>query len=100
MVGPGRLERAHSIADLRGMAARRAPRGVFDYADGGAGDEISLARACAAFERLEFHPRVLQDVSRVSTSTTILGVPATLPLVLAPTGFTRLLHHGGEQAAA
>jgi L-lactate dehydrogenase (cytochrome) len=82
------------------MAARRAPRAVFDYADGGAGDEISLARACQAFERVEFHPRVLQDVSSVSPATTILGEPATMPLVLAPTGFTRLMHHGGERAAA
>ena len=100
MFGAGRLERAHSIGDLRKMAARRAPRGVFDYVDGGAGDEISLARARRAFDRIEFHPKVLQDVSQVSPATTILGEPAALPLVVAPTGFTRLAHHGGERAAA
>jgi L-lactate dehydrogenase (cytochrome) len=96
----GRLERAHTIEDLRAMAARRAPKAVFDYVDGGAGDERSMARAREAFDRIEFHPNVLRDVSRISTSTTILGEEASLPLVLAPTGFTRLAHSEGERAVA
>jgi L-lactate dehydrogenase (cytochrome) len=82
------------------MAARRVPRAVFDYVDGGAGDEISLARARTAFSRVEFHPKVLRDVSQISLSTTILGEDASLPLVLAPTGFTRMMHHSGERAVA
>jgi L-lactate dehydrogenase (cytochrome) len=96
----GRLGRAHTIEDLRSMAARRAPKAVFDYVDGGAGDERSMARARDAFDRIEFHPSVLRDVSHISTSTTILGEPASLPLVLAPTGFTRLAHSEGERAVA
>src|SRR5512132_3186340 len=96
----GRLERAQTIQDLRTMAARRVPRAVFDYVDGGAGDEISLARARSAFSRVEFHPKVLRDVSQISLSTTILGEDALLPLVFAPTGFTRMMHHSGERGVA
>jgi L-lactate dehydrogenase (cytochrome) len=98
-LGP-RIERAHTIGDLRSIAERRAPRAVFDYVDGGAGDELSLARSRRAFGRVEFHPGVLRDVSSVSPSTTILGEEASLPLVLAPTGFSRMMHHSGERAAA
>jgi L-lactate dehydrogenase (cytochrome) len=93
-----RLARAASIPDLRLLARRRAPRAVFDYTDGGAGDEISLRRSRAAFARVEFQPRVLQDVSEIDTTTTILGAPAALPFVLAPTGFTRMMHTEGEAA--
>jgi L-lactate dehydrogenase (cytochrome) len=85
-----------SIADLRRLARRRAPRAVFDYADGGAGDEISLRRSRDAYARIEFRPRVLQDVSKVDTTTTILGSLAAMPLVFAPTGFTRMMHTEGE----
>ncbi len=73
---------------------------MFDYVDGGAGDELSMARARRAFARVEFHPRVLRDVAAVSPVTTILGEEASLPLVLAPTGFTRMMHHSGERAVA
>ena len=82
------------------MAARRAPRAVFDYVDGGAGDEHSMARAVRSFSRVEFHPRTLRDVSTVSTATTILGEASSMPLVLAPTGLTRMMHHSGERAVA
>jgi L-lactate dehydrogenase (cytochrome) len=82
----GRLDRAQTIEDLRVMAARRVPRAVFDFVDGGAGDELSMARARGAFARVEYHPKVLRDVSNVSSSTTILGEDASLPLVLAPRG--------------
>jgi L-lactate dehydrogenase (cytochrome) len=95
-----RLRNAHTIADLRRIARRRVPRGVFDYVDGGAEEEVSLRRSREAFARVEFHPHVLRDVARVSTGTTVLGTPAALPLVFAPTGFTRLMHHDGEWAVA
>jgi L-lactate dehydrogenase (cytochrome) len=94
------LARAASIADLRLLARRRAPRAVFDYTDGGAGDELALRRSRDAYARVEFHPRVLRDVSSVDTSTTILGQPAAAPLVFAPTGFTRMMHIEGEPAVA
>ncbi len=95
-----RLDRAVSVADLRLIARRRLPRGVFDYIDGGAEDEVSMGRNRRAFERLEFRPRVLRDVSDVDTGTTLLGRPLPLPLVLAPTGFTRIAHPQGELAVA
>jgi L-lactate dehydrogenase (cytochrome) len=95
-----RLGKGASIADLRALARRRAPRAVFDYTDGGAGDEIALRRSRQAFTRVEFQPTVLADVSAIDTSTTILGRPAALPLVFAPTGFTRMMHAEGEPAVA
>ncbi|MEU3875456.1 MULTISPECIES: alpha-hydroxy acid oxidase [Streptomyces] len=95
-----RLAAAATVADLRRAARRRVPRAVFDYVDGGAGDELSLARNRAAFARIEFRPRVLRDVSAVDTSAAVLGSPSALPLVLAPTGFTRMMHHEGEVAVA
>ncbi|MFF1945998.1 alpha-hydroxy acid oxidase [Rhodococcus qingshengii] len=95
-----RLAGAHTIEDLRIIARRRTPRSVFDYVDGAAEQEISIGRARSAFESIELHPRVLRDVSQVDTSTDVLGTRAALPLVLAPTGFTRMMHHEGEIAVA
>ncbi|MEJ2863263.1 alpha-hydroxy acid oxidase [Actinomycetospora flava] len=95
-----RLARAHTVADLRTIARRRTPRAVFDYTDGAAEAELSLRRARDAFSRLEFRPSVLQDVSHVDTSTTLLGGPSAFPFAFAPTGFTRMMHHAGEPAVA
>jgi L-lactate dehydrogenase (cytochrome) len=95
-----RLRRAASVEDLRDQARRRVPRAVFDYTDGGAGREVSLRRSRAAFDRVEFVPSVLRDVSSVDVSTTVLGRPTALPLVMAPTGFTRMMNHQGEPAVA
>lgn len=95
-----RLARAASIEDLREIARRRLPGGVFDYIDGAAEDELSAARNVAGFRRLEFRPRVLRDVSGVDPSVELLGRRIPLPLVLAPTGFTRIAHSQGELAVA
>ena len=73
---------------------------MFDYTDGAAESESSLRRCRDAFARVEFLPRVLRDVSTVDTTTTILGAPADLPMIFAPTGFTRMMHHQGEPAVA
>jgi len=95
-----RLARAVSIADFRTMARRRLPRGVFDYIDGGAEDERTLAANSTAYARRTFRPRVLRDVGVVDPSTTLLGRDLPLPLVLAPTGFTRIVDPDGELAVA
>ncbi len=95
-----RISRAADVGDLRRMARRRLPRGVFDYIDGGAEDERSLERNVSAFGRLELNPRVLRDVSAISTATTILGRPVPMPLALSPTGFTRIADPQGELAVA
>src|SRR3712207_4660219 len=92
------LAAAATVGDLREIARRRVPRAVFDYTDGAAGAETSLRRSREAFQRLEFRPSVLRDVSVVDPSTTVLGRPSALPLVFAPTGFTRLMHTEGEAA--
>jgi L-lactate dehydrogenase (cytochrome) len=95
-----RLRKASTIEDLRLVARRRTPRSVFDYVDGAAEQEISIGRARSAFANIEFKPRVLRDVAEVSTSVTVLGADSALPMVLAPTGFTRMMHHEGELAVA
>ena len=95
-----RLAGAASIADLRDLARRRAPHAVFDYADGGAGEEISLRRSRQSYAALEFRPRVLRDVSSIDTSAVILGRPTAVPFAFAPTGFTRMMHTDGERAVA
>jgi L-lactate dehydrogenase (cytochrome) len=95
-----RLARAASVADLRAIARRRLPRGVFDYIDGGAEDERTMEANAAAFAAVTFRPRVLRDVGGVDPSTTVLGRPLPLPLVLAPTGFSRIADPDGELAVA
>ncbi|UNK69940.1 alpha-hydroxy acid oxidase [Microbacterium sp. H1-D42] len=95
-----RLAQALSVKDLARIARRTTPRSVFDYVHGAAEDELSIARARRAFASVEFEPRVLHDVAEVDTSTTILGSPASFPLIMAPTGFTRMMQHEGEIAVA
>ena len=95
-----RLDAALTIADLRAIAKRRTPTAAFDYTDGSAEQEISLARARQAFEDIEFSPSILRGMSDVDTSSTILGGPSALPFAIAPTGFTRLMQTEGEIAGA
>ncbi len=95
-----RLENAHTIADLRAIAKRVTPTAPFDYTDGAAEAELSLARARQAFQDIEFHPAILRDVSDVDTTCTIAGGPSALPFGIAPTGFTRMMHTAGERAGA
>ncbi|WP_262103525.1 alpha-hydroxy acid oxidase [Arthrobacter sp. Marseille-P9274] len=95
-----RLDAALTIDDLRRIAKRRTPAAAFDYTDGGAEGEISMQRACQAFEDIEFHPDILKPAAHVDTSTTILGGLSALPFGIAPTGFTRLMQTEGEVAGA
>ena len=93
-----RLTRALTIYDLRDIAKRRTPQAPFDYTDGGADQEVSLNRARRTFEAIEFSPNILRDVSKVSASTTMLGIEHSLPFGIAPTGFTRMMQTEGEIA--
>lgn len=81
-----RLAQAHSIEDLRRLARRRLPRGVFDFFDGGAEDETTLRANRESFERIRLRPRLLVDVQQPDLSTTIMGRAAAAPIVIAPTG--------------
>lgn len=95
-----RLARSATIDDLRRIARRRLPSGVFDYIDGAAEDELTMRANAAAYRAVTFSPRVLRDVSTVDTSSSLLGKAMPIPLVLAPTGFTRIAHPDGELAVA
>lgn len=95
-----RLARCQDIADLRTAARRRLPGPVFDYVDGGADEEVSLERNRDAFRRMGFVPRSVVDVSAVDTTTSLLGETQPLPLVLAPTGYSRMMHPDGEEGVA
>ena len=95
-----RLSRALTIYDLRDSAKRRTPQAPFDYTDGGADSESSLIRARSTFERVEFQPRILRDVSVVDTSVKMLGQTMSMPIGIAPTGFTRMMQTEGEYAGA
>lgn len=94
------LSRAFTIYDLRDIAKKRTPQGPFDYTDGGADQELALKRARQAFQDLEFNPSVLRDVSDVDLSQEVLGKRVELPVGIAPTGFTRMMHSEGEIAGA
>jgi len=95
-----RLEKAYTIWDLREIAKKRTPKGPFDYTDGSAESEISLERARQAFTDLEFIPSILKDVSTADLSRTSLGEKFSMPLGIAPTGFTRMMQTEGEIAGA
>jgi L-lactate dehydrogenase (cytochrome) len=95
-----RLSACHDIADLRATGRRLTPRPVFDYVDGGADEELSVRENTRAFRRWRFQPRTLVNVSDADTSTAFLGSVVPLPLALAPTGYTRMMHPDGEIAAA
>ena len=95
-----RLSAALTIEDLRTIAKRRTPKAAFDYTEGAAEGELSLARARQAFQDIEFHPSILRDVSTVDTSCEIWGGPSAMPFGIAPTGFTRLMQTEGEVAGA
>jgi L-lactate dehydrogenase (cytochrome) len=95
-----RLQSALTIADLRDIAQRRTPKAAFDYTEGAAEGEISLARARQAFEDIEFTPSILRDVSTVDLGSEVLGGHVALPFGIAPTGFTRMMQSEGEIAGA
>jgi L-lactate dehydrogenase (cytochrome) len=95
-----RLAKALTIEDLRRIAKRRTPKPAFDYTDGAADGEVSLARAREAFGDVEFRPAILRDVSKVDTSRVVLGERVELPFGIAPTGFTRMMQSEGEIAGA
>jgi isopentenyl diphosphate isomerase/L-lactate dehydrogenase-like FMN-dependent dehydrogenase len=92
--------RVVNIADLRRAAARRLPRVVFDYVDGGAEGEVTLRENTRAFEEVVFRPRNAVFVSRCDMRTKTLGCEFSMPLLLAPVGFSRLIHPQGEITAA
>ncbi|WP_082171934.1 alpha-hydroxy acid oxidase [Methylobacterium indicum] len=95
-----RLQRAHAIADLRRQAARRLPKAVFDFIDGGAEDERTLRDNVEAFDAWMLMPRVGVDVGTRDLSRPVLGYRASLPIMMAPTGLAGFFWPDGEVAGA
>jgi isopentenyl diphosphate isomerase/L-lactate dehydrogenase-like FMN-dependent dehydrogenase len=103
MTAPNRTlnsSRIVNIEDLRRIAQRRLPKSVFDYLDGGAEAELTLAENCRAFRDLIFRPRGAVAIAECDLKTQVLGESISFPAVLAPVGYSRLMHPGGEVAAA
>ncbi len=88
------------VEDLRPLARRRLPRAVFDYLDGGAEGEVTLRENCRAFEDVTFRPRQAVAVGECNLRTRVLGRELSLPFMLAPVGYTRMMHRDGEAGAA
>ena len=102
------MNRAHAVAsprvvcieDFRPIARRRVPRAVFDYLDGGAEGEVTLRENCRAFQDVTFRPRYAVALGKCDLGVRVLGFDLALPFLLAPVGYSRLMHPGGEVAAA
>src|SRR5580693_4058757 len=92
--------RVVSIADLRTIAKRRVPSSVFDYLDGGAEGEVTLRESCRVYEDLTFRPRHAVAFAKCGLGTRVLGFDLALPFLLAPVGYSRLMHPVGEVGAA
>src|ERR1700682_3632635 len=92
--------RVVSIGDLRRLARRQLPRVVFDYLDGGAEGEVTLRENCRAFEDVTFRPRHAVAIPHCDLRTRVVGMDLSLPFLLAPVGYSRLMHPGGEVVAA
>jgi len=88
------------IEDFRPLARRRVPQSVFDYLDGGAEGEVTLRENCRVFEDVSFRPRHAVVTPECNLRTRVLGFELSLPFMLAPVGYSRLMHPGGEVAAA
>ena len=92
--------RVVNVEDLRKLARRRLPRAAFDYLDGGAGNEITLRSNCRVFDEVTFRPRQAIAFEKCVLNTSVVGIDLALPLILAPIGYSRLMHPEGEIAAA
>src|SRR5207248_9781709 len=92
--------RVLNIEDLRRAAKRRLPRVVFDYLDGGAEGEVTLRENCRAFEEVTFRPRQAVPVRECDSRVGVLGFDLSFPALLAPVGYSRLMHPDGEMGAA
>ena len=92
--------RVINIHDLRRLAKRRLPQVVFDYLDGGAEDEVTLRENCRVFEQLTFRPRYAVAMPKTDLRARVLGADLAFPAILAPVGYSRLMHPAGELAAA
>ncbi len=94
------IRHCYNVADFRRLAKRRLPAPIFHYLDGGADNEWSLKNNHAAFSKYQLVPEYLKDISRINLEATVLGSKLAAPVILAPTGMSRLFHHEKEPAVA
>lgn len=95
-----KLKKVVNLAEMRLLSKKRVPKAVFDYVDGGANDELAFIRSQEVYSRVEFRARVLRDVSKIDLTANIVGQKSTLPIIFAPTGYTRMMHYQGEVMVA
>ena len=95
-----KLKNVVNLAEMRNLAKKRVPKAVFDYVDGGANDELAYARSQEIYSRVEFKARVLRDVSKIDLTCDVIGQKSALPIIFAPTGYTRMMHYQGEVMVA
>ena len=95
-----RLSQCHNFQDFRTLARKRLPGPIFNYIDGGADDEVTMAKNTKAFENCDLLPSVLTGVSEVDMSVTVMGQKLDMPVYCSPTALQRLFHHQGERAVA
>ena len=95
-----RLDRCYNIADMREIARRRLPKGVFEYIDRGAEDEVALADNREAFRRLRLRTRFMVDLTERDMGIDLLGARADMPMAISPTGISGLAWYQGEIALA
>ena len=95
-----KLKKVVNMAEMRNLAKKRIPKAVFDYVDGGANDELAYARSQEIYSKVEFKARVLRDVSKIDLNAEILDAKTSLPIIFAPTGYTRMMHYKGEVMVA
>ena len=95
-----KLKKVVNLAELRLLSKKRVPKAVFDYVDGGANDELAYARSQEVYSRVEFKAKVLRDVSKIDLTANIVGQKSALPIIFAPTGYTRMMHYQGEVMVA
>ena len=91
-----KLKKVVNLAEMRLLSKKRVPKAVFDYVDGGANDELAFVRSQEVYSRVEFKARVLRDVSKIDLTANIVGQKSALPIIFAPTGYTRMMHYQGE----
>ena len=89
-----------NISDLRKTARKKIPLMAFDYIDGAADDEVAMRRSSSAFTHYALCPAILNDVSKIDLSTTVMGTKIDMPLIISPTAQARLFHHTGERSLA
>jgi isopentenyl diphosphate isomerase/L-lactate dehydrogenase-like FMN-dependent dehydrogenase len=89
-----------NLFEYEALASKRVEPAIWDYYQGGSEDEVTLKSNRTSFERIRLRPRVLVDVTTIDMHTTVQGIPISMPIIVAPTAFHRLVHIDGECATA